>query len=76
MTLKKGYNMLAVNFQNVADAATGISIQDLIPGTTEGLAGFTGGAKADQIMYWDSSVGEYETYFLYYNARQTSNVKN
>ena len=68
--------MLAVNFQNVAAPADGISIQDL--GFTLD-AGLTGGANAvagDQIQIYDATAGEYTTYFLYNNPRQPTNVKN
>ena len=64
VTLKKGYNMMAVNFENVASDA-GIALQDLIPGTGEGLTGAQGMAAADQIQVWDSSEGVYSYYYLY-----------
>ena len=67
--------MIACNFEQVGESGTAISIQDLIPGTTEGLT--TGGtvAQADQIMVYDSLKADYVTYFLYKNAR-SANVKD
>ena len=75
VTLKKGYNMLAVNFEDVT-STDGISIQKL-GFTLE--AGLTGGANAvagDQIQVYSAESGEYTTYFLYNNARQPQNAKN
>ena len=55
--------MLAVNFQQIGET-TSISVQDLFPGSTEGLTGGAA-ATADQIQVYDSSVGGYTTYFLF-----------
>lgn len=64
VTLKKGYNMMAVNFGNVSSGA-GIALQDLIPGTGEGLTGAQSMVTADQIQVWDSTDGVYTYYYLY-----------
>ena len=55
--------MIAVNFQNLGENAA-INIQDLIPGTTEGLSAGTG-STGDQIQFYNSSTGDYTTYFLF-----------
>ena len=55
--------MFAVNFQQIGES-TSISVQELFPGTTEGLTGGTIGT-GDQIQIYDSSVGGYTTYFLF-----------
>ena len=72
VTIKPGYNMVAVNFDNLGEDAS-ISIQDLFPGSEGGVytAG-SGAAKADKIMVWNTTVGEYTTYFLYKASRGTS----
>ena len=72
VTIKPGYNMVAVNFDNLGEDAS-ISIQDLFPGSEGGVytAG-SGAANADKIMVWDTSEGEYKTYFLFKAARGTS----
>ena len=67
--------MLAVNFQNIGETTT-ISIQDLIPGTTAGLKGYSNATQADVIMVYDSSTSEYTTYFLYVNPRNANDAKN
>ena len=64
VTLQKGWNMLAVNWENCSDA-DGISIQDLIPGTTEGLTGNMAAASADQIQIYDAKTGGYTVFSLF-----------
>ena len=67
VTIKAGkYNMFAVNFENVSDT-DGISIQDLIPGTTEGLFGGTA-ATGDQIQIYNSETGNYKNFYLQYST--------
>ena len=65
--LVKGWNMLALNFEDIGNAE-GISIQDLIPGTTEGLTANMNGTLADQIQVYDPVKGGYTIYFLYYTT--------
>ena len=59
--------MMAVNFEQIADNKS-ISIQDLIPGTTEGLTGNTAAANADQIQVYDPEKESYTVYSLYYGS--------
>ena len=76
VTLKKGYNMLAINFQDIVASAGGISIQDLGFTLEAGLTGGANAASGDQIQVYDATAGEYTTYFLYNNVRQPTNPKN
>lgn len=75
VTLKKGYNMIAVNFEDVASTA-GISIQDLGLTIASGMTGGAGSATADMIQVYDAVNGTYTDYFLYNNPRQATNPKN
>ena len=75
VTVKPGYNMLALIFENVGESAA-ISIQDLIPGNTAGLTGGANAANADMIQIYDAVDGSYTDYFLYNNPRQPTNTKN
>ena len=70
VTLKPGYNMLALNFQSVSNATKGISIQDMIPGKTEGLKFGPNAVSADTIMVYNPENAGYTSYFLYKNARK------
>ena len=54
--------MFALNFESINDPE-GISIQDLIPGTTEGLFGGTA-ATGDQIQIYNPETGSYKNYYL------------
>jgi hypothetical protein len=62
VTLKKGWNMLCVNFQGIADE--GLDIQTLFLGTTEG---FTAGgiSAADQIQIYNQATADYTIYYLF-----------
>ena len=74
VTLKPGWNMLAVNFKNVAND-NGIDINDLFPGKGKEDTVFTPGAgeaSADYVQVWDANEGKYTTYFLYKKAKGTS----
>ena len=75
VTIKPGWNMLAVNFKNVAND-DGISIQDLFPGGGKEDTKFTPGTSgsADYIQVWDSNQGGYDTYTLYKKAKGTSDA--
>ena len=74
VTLKPGWNMLAVNFKNVGND-NGIGINDLFPGGGKTDTVFTpgsGAANADYIQVWDATEGEYTTYLLYKPAKGSS----
>ena len=74
VTLKPGWNMLAVNFKNVAND-DGIDINDLFPGGGKSDTVFTPGANqtaADYIQVWDGATGGYTMYLLYKPAKGTS----
>ena len=75
VTLKKGYNMLAVNFESLT-SEDGISIQDLGFTLEAGFTGGTNGTRGDQIQVYDAQRGEYTTYFLYNNERRPEDGKN
>lgn len=62
--LKPGFNMIAVNFEDLTDSE-GISIQELFPGTTAGLTGGTL-ETGDKIMIY--SEGTYTTHYLYHTS--------
>ena len=66
--------MVAVNFQNLGENAA-INIQDLIPGTTEGLASGTVGT-GDNIQLYNPLTGDYTTYFLFYSPLPLFASKN
>ena len=70
VTLKPGYNMLALNFQSVSEAAKEISIQDMIPGKTEGLKAGANAGSGDNILVYNPETSDYTYYFLYKNARK------
>ena len=76
VTIKPGWNMLAVNFKNVAND-DGIDINDLFPGNGKSDTVFTPGAssaEADYVMIWDTSKGDYTTYLLYKKAKGSSDA--
>ena len=81
VTIHPGFNMLSVNFKNVANTE-GIGIQELFCGTGDAgtcpFKGYTNGTQADQIQVYvnDGDKADYVNYYLYYNAKQTTNVKN
>jgi hypothetical protein len=66
VTLVQGYNMLALNFDNVTNTTGGLDLNTLIPGTTANLTAGGSGA-ADQVQVY--SGGNYSTYFLYYSTK-------
>ena len=80
VTIQPDYNMLSVNFKDVSNTE-GIGIQELFLGTGDSkcpFKGYTNTSQADQIKVY-VNVGEtadYITYYLYYNSKQTTNVKN
>ena len=67
VTLKPGWNMLAVNWEKCGDT-DGISIQDLIPGSTEGLIGNQDKSKADQIQIYNKESGDYTLFTIFYTT--------
>ena len=74
VTLKPGWNMLAVNFKNVAND-DGIDINDLFPGGGKTDTKFTAGASqtaADYIQVWDATGGKYTTYLLFKPSKGSS----
>ena len=76
VTLKPGWNMLAVNFKNVAND-NGININDLFPGGGKTDTVFTPGSgsdSADYVQVWDATEGKYTTYLLYKKAKGTSDA--
>ena len=73
VTLKPGWNMLAVNYDATADE-NGIALQDLFPGEANGLKGGTGGSNADYLNVWEN--GDYTIYFLYYTTKGSNTSKN
>lgn len=56
--------MFAVNFENISDTE-GISIQDLIPGTTTGLQGGNA-TTGDEIQIYNPETGDYTKFYLQY----------
>jgi hypothetical protein len=73
ITIKKGWNMLAVNYDATADD-NGIALQDLFPGEANGLKGGTNTGSADYLNVWEN--GDYTTYFLYYTTKGGNTSKN
>ncbi|MBO5888378.1 MAG: hypothetical protein J6Q60_10265 [Bacteroidaceae bacterium] len=69
LTIYPGNNMFTVNFGNMADAQ-GYTLEQLFPGTTEGLVGGTTAAASDRIKAWDptadNGAGAYsDTYYFF-----------
>ncbi len=73
VTLKPGWNMLAINYDATADD-NGIALQDLFPGEANGLKGGTGTTSADYLNVWEN--GDYTTYFLFYTTKGGNTSKN
>ena len=65
VTLRQGYNMLALNFDQIGSPTAGTDLNDLIPGKTANLT--AGNADtADQVLVY--SGGNYAMYYLYYSS--------
>ena len=73
VTLKPGWNMLAVNYDATADD-NGIALQDLFPGEANGLKGGTGTGTADYLNVWEN--GDYTSYYLSYTTKGSNTSKN
>ena len=69
INVTNGFNMISLSFQPV-DGSEEIAIQDLIPDTTQLIAGNTAGLS-DRIQVWDGT--QFTTYF--YRAKKTTNPK-
>jgi len=76
VTLNPGFNMLAVNLDNVSAPAAGLTLNTLIPGTTAGLTKGTLPASADTVMVYNPNTTGYNTYYLYYTTKGTSTTNN
>jgi len=68
VTLKQGFNMLACNFDGVG-GADGMTLDELVPGTTPGLTGAATSGNADNILVFDAATQGYTTYYLYYATK-------
>jgi len=75
VTLKQGFNMLACNFDGVGEAA-GMTLDQLVPGTTAGLTGSSTSPNADNILVFDAATQGYTTYYLYYATKGTTTYNN
>jgi len=75
VTLKQGFNMLACNFDGVG-GTTGMSLDQLVPGTTVGLSKATTADNSDNILIFDATTQGYATYFLYYATKGTTTYNN
>jgi len=65
VTLRQGYNMLALNFDRIGAPTAGTDLNALIPGKTANLT--AGNADtADQVLVF--SGGNYAMYYLYYSS--------
>jgi hypothetical protein len=69
VTLKKGFNMLACNFDAVGVSTNTLDV--VIPGTLPGLIGGNNSGVADDIMVFDPVAQGYSTYFLWYTTKTT-----
>ncbi|HQL08054.1 MAG TPA: hypothetical protein PLE35_00535, partial [Lentisphaeria bacterium] len=75
ITLKQGFNMLACNFDGVGEAA-GMTLDELVPGTTPGLTGSGSAGNADNILVFDADSQGYTIYYLYYATKGTTTYNN
>jgi hypothetical protein len=75
VTLKQGFNMLACNFDGVS-GADGMTLDDLVPGTTPGLTGSGTAPNADNILVFDAATQNYTIYYLYYATKGTTTYNN
>lgn len=75
ITLKQGFNMLSCNFDGVG-AAAGMTLDELVPGTTAGLTGAATPPNADNILVFDAATQGYTIYYLYYATKGTTTYNN
>jgi len=75
VTLKQGFNMLACNFDGVS-GADGMTLDELVPGTTPGMTGGNLPGNADNILVFNAATQGYTTYYLYYVTKGTTTYNN
>ncbi len=69
ITLYPGMNMVSINFAKVG-SNEGMTLDEIFPGTTQGLTAYRNDAEADYVMVWDGSTQTYpSTYYLYVSRR-------
>ena len=58
--------MISVNFANITNS-TGYTLDEVFPGTTEGLTAYRQQGQADYVQLWDAENGTYAStdYYLY-----------
>ena len=65
ITLYPGWNMVSINFANVG-SNEGMTLDEIFPGTTQGLTAYRTAMSADYVKVWDGATQTYpNTYFLY-----------
>ena len=73
VTIRPGYNMLAVNWDLVANTTAGIGVQNLLD--TSALKGGLAEGLGDNIKLHDASTGGFSTIYLY-DGGETSYHEN
>jgi hypothetical protein len=68
----QGFNMVSVNFDNIADASAGINMSVAFPPNTAGLSGAQDPSLADNVLVFDNTTKGYSAYFLYYTTKTSS----
>ena len=71
ITLYPGMNMVSINFAKVGDN-TGMTLDEIFPGTTQGLTAYRNDGAADYVMVWDSSTQTYPNKYFLYVSRQAN----
>jgi len=74
VTLNPGFNMLAVNLDNVSAPTSGLDLNTLIPGTTTNLTKGSTSPNSDNVLVF--SGGGYTTYYLYYSTKSSTQLNN
>jgi len=74
VTLKKGFNMLACNFDQVGIGTN--TLDKVIPGTLTGLVAGNTVGSADNVMVFDPVNQVYATYFLWYTTKAAQSTYN
>ena len=76
ITLYPGMNMVSINFAKVGDN-TGMTLDEIFPGNTQGLTAYRNDGQADYVMVWDGSTQTYpNTYFLYVSRQANDPEKD